>query len=907
MERPQCRLSTDTSADGSTPVLDTSACSIHSVHYLSGLYIRRDHSFRDSLKSLNGLGARIGQFVHWMLQGFSNNLIPILVALVIVQFFGTAADWGAAALDLCEAEQAAELAGEGEGDDAPSSQQQMAEAGELLQNLTCIEMALRGAFNMVCLMAIILHFFCKLWFIIPYQDSNLPGILKRAFPGLDFGARLRADCWIAAASPDMFDETVQILKVCSETTSCLAVPVLCVSLLFLVLAAVDRDAFGCHGSFLCILGAHTCEKVLVLNMALLVAVSISVHTLPPLLWSPTMQQAQEQTGNQRVKMLFMLPSLSVPSYLGALVQLVFYGRHIAIRGEAHFWERLTWLAVGAVCALYTIGILIRQTFILQDFYHLLAGVEVQETHVSASPSRHNIMRDNNSTTSSFAKRLRDLLANSAHVSSRHEEVLLLMTLILLCIEQTSWRPSVHVVVLSVFRYLFLLLLLFIMLRGEKEVQFEDLGPSELQFGLVVKAKELRQALLGKRTRRLPFYSANVLRMQDSLAVSYRWQASKRELMPSLTLNMSDFQLSSLVRAIEKTGVRYVWLDKLSVPQHPGEEQETLLARMMGVYAAASFTLAIRTLETEKNRYHQRGWTFQEFCSSSKVMVITEKGDRRGNASTDMVSVAPFENSQMMTMRDHFQASIKQITPMWLRKAGKTITREQALSVLRAYDTTAPRLTCAIPGDKIRALCPLLAATPVESGQELVFLVQEIARSAGQDLHHWLEALFDRSLVARFKSRSGKRIPEILRFDDSDSEDDDQGDDIVSPGSGVYSPSRSMRKGMNSLRHQRTTIDPTTQVSMRQQAWNPETSKRRLPAKQRNSTAGPATMSSIHEVPSPDVIVWLQEYSSPMGSQETLHMPDEAPGNSTNTAQPKRSILKVSSVAPEDYQLPSILR
>jgi hypothetical protein len=53
---------------------------------------------------------------------------------------------------------------------------------------------------------------------------------------------------------------------------------------------------------------------------------------------------------------------------------------------------------------------------------------------------------------------------------------------------------------------------------------------------------------------------------------------------------------------------YVWIDHLSVPQDGAHAhvQVTLLSRMMAVFASAGLTLALRSLEPEKSRYHQRG-------------------------------------------------------------------------------------------------------------------------------------------------------------------------------------------------------------------------------------------------------------------------------------------------------------
>lgn len=52
---------------------------------------------------------------------------------------------------------------------------------------------------------------------------------------------------------------------------------------------------------------------------------------------------------------------------------------------------------------------------------------------------------------------------------------------------------------------------------------------------------------------------------------------------------------------------YVWIDRISVPQGSSELQNTLLSRMMGVFATARETLILRTQEEDGSRYHQRAW------------------------------------------------------------------------------------------------------------------------------------------------------------------------------------------------------------------------------------------------------------------------------------------------------------
>eukprot|EP00951_Prasinocladus_malaysianus_P027973 scaffold253187_cov38-Prasinocladus_malaysianus.AAC.1 len=231
-------------------------------------------------------------------------------------------------------------------------------------------------------------------------------------------------------------------------------------------------------------------------------------------------------------------------------------------------------------------------------------------------------------------------------------------------------------------------------------------------------------------------------MSDALAVSYRWQPSETKISAEQSINMNPFQMQAVVDAIRYSGVTYVWLDRLSVPQMDCPAKYTLLARMMAVYGAAKLTLALRSRESDKHRYHQRAWTFQEFCTCRKLRLATEADPKRRSQedameSVECMSVTRAEHNDMIAMRKDFQESLPQILPLWLYDHKSAIfTKPEALKVLRYFRTLDADLTCVVKGDKIRALCPLLARTPVESSDELVSLVNKLASASGEDLSSW---------------------------------------------------------------------------------------------------------------------------------------------------------------------------
>lgn len=144
---------------------------------------------------------------------------------------------------------------------------------------------------------------------------------------------------------------------------------------------------------------------------------------------------------------------------------------------------------------------------------------------------------------------------------------------------------------------------------DEPATFDTLRQSGAAFGLVINASQLRKALSahleGREYRgRVELYKASLLRMADSLAVSYRWNAQIVTVAGALKINMSDWQIQETVNAIKKTRCPYVWLDSCAVPEKTGSLKSVLLARMMAVYASARYTLVLISRETDSNRYHQ---------------------------------------------------------------------------------------------------------------------------------------------------------------------------------------------------------------------------------------------------------------------------------------------------------------
>eukprot|EP00873_Tetraselmis_striata_P008306 jgi/Tetstr1/428570/TSEL_018564.t1 len=280
-----------------------------------------------------------------------------------------------------------------------------------------------------------------------------------------------------------------------------------------------------------------------------------------------------------------------------------------------------------------------------------------------------------------------------------------------------------------------LLAVLLLGSGEQPADFNLLQQHGSGFGLVVGAKELADALEraadGRRLPdKLPQYKASALRMQETLAVSYRWQAEKVKLAEGAWVNMTVWQMRTLAETIRSSTALYVWLDHLSVPQQSHRVlMKRLLTRMMAVYATAGITLSLRSCEQEGSRYHQRGWTAQEFCTAPQMIVITE--DSPGDSELAACAYLQEEESVVRGVRRWWQSQARRCMPFWLCEGANDMTAEQLQKAMEKYEEVEARVHTEDPVDMLRALYPLMFHSPVENQDELVKLVTHVNQRLGR--------------------------------------------------------------------------------------------------------------------------------------------------------------------------------
>eukprot|EP00873_Tetraselmis_striata_P019033 jgi/Tetstr1/439297/TSEL_027738.t1 len=324
-------------------------------------------------------------------------------------------------------------------------------------------------------------------------------------------------------------------------------------------------------------------------------------------------------------------------------------------------------------------------------------------------------------------RIRLQRTSKAGFKQRQLQLLINMILLLLGTPFASW---VTVGVVWVCR---LVAIALVLLTMDTPCTVEQLREAEPGFGVVVDAGHLRAALQAHLSGAA--YTGPLLKtrgsyniMDDTLTISYRWQAEEVEICPGLRLNMSRWQLSEVEQALGASGCMYVWIDRIALPQDESPLQRTLLARMMAVYGSSRKTLALRSLEPDSSRYHQRAWTLQELCNAREVEIVTEPVGEDG-AESGLLAINHEEDTVFREAREWHQGRAHSCRPFWLYG----LSQAQVSASAARYDSISKQVVCKFTADKVRALYPLIFNTPCEDEAEMLALVVGVAAASRRDI------------------------------------------------------------------------------------------------------------------------------------------------------------------------------
>ena len=358
-------------------------------------------------------------------------------------------------------------------------------------------------------------------------------------------------------------------------------------------------------SYVCGAGVMAHPPFLTFCTGLLCYLICSVAFIPVKLWSPVTVKAVNTGKMPHMRRMLRLPTVTV---VLAVFDIIFFLVHVVgmvgltfpIPG---FWPKF-WIAIlclDAGAALAHLGAVISTI----NWQYLAKWVNALR---KALPFRNRVRDAVSDPVANVQPRASSLWLGHGDPHSRRYRQLVLGACGLLAfgVEAMTSGSMTSQLELWIVRSIIVLLLLF---SRDQEADFEMLESTGAGFGLVLDARQLCKLLdchlEGKRHQgRVKRYKGTLLRMCDTMAISYRWQHTTVKLEGLGDLNMRSWQLKSLVKAIRRSGCLYVWLDAFSVPQTHSDLKGVLLSRMMAVYASSFVTVALVTCEEETGRYHQ---------------------------------------------------------------------------------------------------------------------------------------------------------------------------------------------------------------------------------------------------------------------------------------------------------------
>eukprot|EP00192_Tetraselmis_astigmatica_P006969 CAMPEP_0117675554 /NCGR_PEP_ID=MMETSP0804-20121206/15672_1 /TAXON_ID=1074897 /ORGANISM="Tetraselmis astigmatica, Strain CCMP880" /LENGTH=694 /DNA_ID=CAMNT_0005484575 /DNA_START=576 /DNA_END=2660 /DNA_ORIENTATION=- len=499
---------------------------------------------------------------------------------------------------------------------------------------------------------------------------------------------------------------------------------------------------GDQCSSMCKLGFLGKKVPLTFSIGLLSIISCSTMFFPTKLWSPVTMQAVEKSNHVVMWRLLHVPWLAlVFGLINAALVVIFSISNWKPESVyiTQFWEAYWFTSLGVILAELI-------TIVFLAPWATLARIPEDILHnISTLLACRKISSDDGR---------RYVLFWECRLSWRYRQLVLLFSCILSFSVDVVHADGTQSYYVWVMRGVILLLLL---VSRDKPADFKTLEMTGAGFGLCVNAKQLRQALechlKGKKySGKVLRYKATLLRMSDTLVISYRWNDTAVELGGGVTINMTEWQMRQMADAINCTGCLYVWMDNCALPQDGGKLLTRLLSRMMAVYAAGFMTLVMLSREYDTDRYHQRVWTLQEYCSAARTMIVKEDLGEHETDTDDRMAIVGREAENADAVRHQYMASVAHCVPVWLSEDIQVAVRELSANrvndIQEMYCTLSRQRHCRFAEDAVRALYPLLWVLPAESESELHSLISSI-----EDVHQ-IPQTETRALLEAFDRGAG---------------------------------------------------------------------------------------------------------------------------------------------------------
>ena len=382
--------------------------------------------------------------------------------------------------------------------------------------------------------------------------------------------------WTAAASSDIFLQVSKMLKALRVLLAPFNVLVFVKTIAGVVTTLATgtpfsrlESGFSCGdgvsaGSRLCTVVWEGHLLAFGLSIPLLVYLLSVLLLLPDALWSPTTLTAIKQTGEWRMARMRWLPVIVIfPAGVGIMTMIIY-----SIAGEKFDNPHTIYVVFFGNC----VAILYQFCVIAWLFLPMGAPEPTVDTAsegrcpsstvtTESAGQRVGIHARSSAWLPSLAKYFRIVLRSREAGARVEREAVLLMLASSLC-QNEMFRAYDRFPGLMLVRWAFrVCALMFIVLVRDKTATFETLAKTGAAFGLVADIRDLRKALSHtlKFDEAFPAtvrtYKASLMRMRDTITISYRWQSEDRSIAEGLQLNMSDWQLRSLLDALVHTNCK----------------------------------------------------------------------------------------------------------------------------------------------------------------------------------------------------------------------------------------------------------------------------------------------------------------------------------------------------------------
>ena len=413
----------------------------------------------------------------------------------------------------------------------------------------------------------------------PYRRSYQASIQRPTLDETDEppdGSRsvLPASHWTAAASKDVYVETSRALLGIRRIVA----PFL---ILMSIVSTIQNAIFWAQGNPIlayrgpegipCEPGDRLCEAIWYgepilfnLNLTIFVYTGTILVLLPEILWSPVTLEAARQTGDWRLMRTRYLPHLMLfPTFaiFGLLV-----GQSLVDERVNHWvrkYQGISNLILLTYQLIYVSWIHIgpRATRVAPDGSHIQdrgsaipSRLKSMQTWVSRASSSQSV------TAAPWWRRMSFLKIKEVGLSL-HRDTLLIVVSLIFTPKETLRLYSYAPYLMGIRWLLRITAIVLIIIASDEEVSFPALVETGAAFGLVVDASDLRKAISYYLRHQRPYmsslrtYKATLPRMEETMSISYKWQEDNQPIASDIALNMSTWQLQSVVDALKRSNCK----------------------------------------------------------------------------------------------------------------------------------------------------------------------------------------------------------------------------------------------------------------------------------------------------------------------------------------------------------------